>query len=97
MADITIQMDYPTVVQMIRAGEQRIAVFEQHVTNGVPREDLAFAIEATGRGVRALRVAAGLVDLDYVLQGGLPIYEPLPDIPLASWSETELRAAWGDR
>ena len=94
MSTVTVVLDWTTANQLIAAGEQRIAVLEEHVANGVPLPELAYAIAQTGRGVLALRYAAGLVNLpDFLpMSGGLPL-----PVEFTDWTESEKRFAFGDR
>jgi hypothetical protein len=96
----SVMLDYPAAVQLIEAGQVRIAMFETHLIHGTARlDDVAFAIIETQRGIEAIRKAFRLLSeaeldaLHEAIQADMADLRAA-DVPLA---ENEARWLHGDR
>lgn len=88
---VPVGLTYLEANQLLAAGEQRVAVMEGHVANGVPLPDLAPAIAQTLHAMTAIRRAFGL-DVPAA------VHEARMGATLAAnCDELEMRAVWGDR
>lgn len=87
---VTVELDYLQCVQLIAACQQREAIFEQHVLNGVPEPVVYDALRDTLAAELAIRAAFRLPKPEAVLDAiheaahrDLDELAEADDIPLA--------------